>query len=316
MSLYSFLEAPIPVIAYCAFHQAQAGVAKDEYIKTMKELHVRLAQESSDINAGFGKHLVDTIARESQRLQTNLSHFLQTPISSDNDEVRTMLVESFGRFKDQVLQGSPAGMNGSWEGRVFFASSKKAVEKKLLKNGKSYLDSLGLSTTKGHPDIFESTFVVHGGMNLDVLEHIVRDRLGIYSTTHGKHIKEFSGYSYAAYNLVFVQGETPVGSEIQTDVELAFYFSKPDIKYAPFRSGLSEALEQLSQNVALKQVSLWQRKLGLGAGREFVLRIICGESEAAAEIINWLNRYEEKKFVKESVIGGGHLLVKELLFRT
>lgn len=315
MSLYSYLNTPIPVITYCALHQAQIGVPRDEYIKTMKELHQRIAQESREINAGYGKHLVDAIARECQSLQNSLAHFLQTPISSDNNEVRSMLVESFGRFKDQILPSSPTGLNGSLEGRVSFVTSKKPLERKLLKNGKSYLTALGLTTIKGHPDIFESSFTVEGAMNLDVLEHIVRDRLGIYSTTHGKHIKEFSGYSYAAYNLAFAQGEVPPGGEIQKHVELAFFFSKPDMKYAPFRNGLSEVLEKLAGDIKVKHISLWQRKLGLGAGREFVLRIISEESKTAADIVDWLNGYEEKKFVRESIIGSGHLVVKELLFR-
>ena len=206
-------------------------------------------------------------------------------------------------------------LHGSLESKVFFAGSKKSLEKKLLKNGKTYLDGLGFTTTKGSPDIFESTFIVQGGMNLDILEHIVRDRLGIYATTHGKHIKEFSGYSYAAYNLAFAKGEMPASDAIQKYNELTFYFSKPDVKYAPFRSGLTEVMEKLNEGLDLKHVSLWQRKLGLGVGREFVLRVISDRSETAGNIIEWMNGYDDKTFVRESIIGGGHLLVKELLFR-
>jgi hypothetical protein len=315
MSIYTLVDTPVPTIAYCALHQARPEISRDEYIKTMKELHQRIIQESGNIKAAYSKHLADTLARESQSLQNTLSHFLQTPISSDNDDVERILVESFERFKDQILDGSSVGLQGSLESRVFFASSKKALEKKLLNHGKSYLHGLGFSTTKDSPDIFESTFIVHGGVNLDILEHIVRDRLGIYSTTHGKHIKEFSGYSYAAYNLAFAKGEMPASDVIQKYNEFTFYFSKPDVEYAPFRSGLTEVLERLCEALDLKHVSLWQRKLGLGVGREFVLRVISDKSEMAGNTIAWLNRYEDKTFVRESIIGGGHLLIKQLLFR-
>jgi hypothetical protein len=315
MSIYSLIDTPVPTIAYCALHQARPEIPREEYIKTMNELHQSIVQESRDINAAYAKHLSDTLARESQSLQNTLSHFLQTPISSDNDDVQRILVESFERFKNQILDGSSVGLLGSLESKVFFASSKKSLEKKLLKNGKTYLDGLGFTTSKGCPDIFESTFIVHGGMNLDILEHIVRDRLGIYATIHGKHIKEFSGYSYALYNLAFAKGEMPASDGIQKYNELTFHFSKPDVEYAPFRSGLTEVLEKLNEALDLKHVSLWQRKLGLGVGREFVLRVISEKSEVAGDTIEWLNGYEEKGFVKESIIGSGQLLVKELLSR-
>ena len=312
MSLYRFIDTPVPVIDYCVFHQAQPDLPKDEYLKTMKELHLRVAKESDDINAGYTKYIADAMAREGQRLRNTLSHFLQTPFSSDNEEVRVLLEESIGRFRDQMLDGSRAGLQRSREGRLFFVSSQKSAEKRLLKNGKTYLDTLGFKTTKGHPDIYESTFTIEGGTNLDILEHIVRDKLGIYSTTHGKHLKESGGYCFAAYNQAFALGALPAVTETSKQVELDFFFSKPDMKYAPFRSGMSEAVEALFSKLKLTYASLWQRKLGLGAGKEFVLRLMSDESEASADIISFLNGYE-KKFVKECLISSGHLLLKEIL---
>jgi len=311
MSLYDFLEIPVPTIAYCVFHQAHPDVPEDQYLKTMQDLHQALAAVSGEISSGYAKSLTDLIARESQILQNGLAHFLQTPISSDNDEVRGTLAETFGRFTGQLLPATVWGAYASSEGRVFFVSSKKSTEKKLLRNGKTYLDRLGLVTAKGHPDIFESTFTVAGGQNLDVLEHIVRDRLGIYATPHGDHLREFKGHSFSAYNLIAAYGEDPGrGREL---IELAFFFSKPDMPYAPFRNGLSRALETLSSSLRQGTVTLWQRKLGLGGGCEFILRLATEESGAAGEVIAWLNGYEDDRFVSESIIGKGHLVLKELL---
>ena len=315
MSLYTLIESPVPTIAYCALHQARPDIAREEYMKTMKELHQRIGKETRAINSAFEKFLSDTIAKESQSLRNTLAQFLQTPISSDSQDVQSILVESFERLKGQVLGGSAIGLAESLESKVFFVSSKKALEKKLLKNGREYLENLGFNTIKGSSDIFESTFVVNGGMNLDILEHIVRDRLGIYYTTHGKHIKEFSGYAYAAYNLAFAKGKLPANDKIQKYTELTFHFSKPDVKYTPFRAGLSEAFEKLHEVLALDYISLWQRKLGLGAGLEFNLRIVSDNAEAASEVLQWLNLYEGEPFVRGAIIDWGNLVVKELLFR-
>ncbi len=315
MSMYTLLDTPIPTIAYCALHQAHPDVPREEYMKTMKELHQRVAKETADINEALTKSITEAIAKESQSVRNTLSQFLHMPISSDNEDVQQILVDSFERLRNQLLDGVPLGLEESCESKVFFVSSKKALETKLLKSGKAYLDELGFNTAKGHPDIFESQFIIKGAANLDVLEHIVRDRLGIYSTTHGKHIKEFQSYSYGAYNLVFAKGTMSAKDAINKSIEMTFYFSKPDVKYAPFRSGLTDALEKLSELVSIDHVSLWQRKLGLGSGREFILRVVSGKSEVAAEVIQWLNAYEEKTFVREALIEGGNLVVKELLFR-
>jgi hypothetical protein len=314
MNLQSVLDVPAPTIAYCALHQRLPEVPRDEYQKTMKELHQRIREETAAINGAFKQHVTGTIDKETENLRNTLSHFLHTPISSDNEDVRRILVESLERFKDQMLGTNPLGLVDSHELKIFGVSSKKAVEKRLLKNGRSYLNGLGFATTKGSPDIFESVFIVQGGLNLDVLEHIVRDRLGIYSTTHGKHIKEFGGYSYAVYNMVFSRGELPSSDKLMKFTELTFHFSKPDIKYAPFRNGLVETLEQLAGAMSIDHLSLWQRKLGLGAGKEFILRVVSDKSDRSSAVIEWFNKQKEKEFVSEALTMGGSLVVKEFLY--
>ncbi|HET6273467.1 MAG TPA: hypothetical protein VFG32_10830 [Bacteroidota bacterium] len=314
MSIYQHLSMPIPTIAYCAIHQALPEVPKDEYLKTMKELHARIAAETESINTGYKKFIAEAITRETTMLKGTLSQFLQTPFKSDTEEIRRILGESFEKFKDQLLDGRGFGLSQSVEGRVFFSPSRKAVERKLLQNGKAYLEELGFAGGKGKGEIFESMFIIHGGVNLDILEHIVRDKLGIYATTHGKHIKEFGSYSYAAYNRVYSKGDLPPKKELGKFVEIAIFFSKPDIKYAPFRSGLADAFEKLCRDLAIDHLSLWQRKLGLGGGKEFVLRIVGNSSDKISQSIQWLDSYKEKPFVRESLIVDGRLVVKDLLF--
>jgi hypothetical protein len=314
MSIYSFLSSPAPTIAYCAMHQALPAVPEDEYVKTMKELHERIALESEAINAEYTKHLTDTVTHEVETIHGSLSTFLHTPISSDDDDVRRILAEALGKFKEMLVERSLFGLQSSIEGRVFFAPTKKAMEKKLLQAGKTYVENLGFKPTKENGGIFESMFVITGGLNLDILEHIVRDRLGIYSTTHGKHIKEFGEYAYTAYNLVHAKGEIPAKDSIRNHFEATFHFSKPDVKYAPFRNALIEAIEKLSAEIELPYVSLWQRKLGLGVGKEFTLRIISASAEQISGSIQRLESYKDNEFVRQAVIVDGSLVLKELLF--
>ena len=61
MSMYSIVQTPLPTIAYCAFHQPNRSVPADEYVKTMVELHQRIAQESIELNAARTKFLSEAV---------------------------------------------------------------------------------------------------------------------------------------------------------------------------------------------------------------------------------------------------------------
>lgn len=314
MSIYKLLSTPAPTIAYCAMHQARPGIPAAEYEKTMREFHDRIAGETGIINAHYDKYIRESVSRQSQLIRVTLSQFLQTPISTDDEHVQKVLDESLEKFRESLVDGAGFGLKQSLEGKFFFPPSKKAREKRLLQNGRSYLEELGFTFGRNRGEIFESVFIISGGANLDVLEYIVRDRLGIYSTTHGKHLKEFDGYSYAAYNLIHLNGELPGRESLTKCTELALHFSKPDIPYGPFREGLVAALNGLSRKLGVDHISLWQRKLGLGAGKEFVLRIVCSSSTKVGQSLKWLEVYKEHSFVKQALIEEGKLLVKELLF--
>ena len=313
MSIYTLLSTPLPTIAYCAIHQSLPDVPMAEYTKTMKELHERIAHESKGINARSVKAFREGVLKQVQAIHGGLSSFLQTPISSDDKEVRRILEEELVKFADSLIDNKMYGMMYSVEGKLFHASTKNAMEKKLLSAGRTYLEEMGFTSGKGKGDIFESMFVVEGGLNLDIIEHIVRDRLGIYSTTHGKHIKEFGEYAYTAYNLVHSVGTLPEGEGRRKHFEAALFFSKPDTKYALFRKALGDILNKLSEEVMPIHLALWQRKLGLGVGKEFVLRIVSGNSSQNRGIVHWLEEHDENPLVKETLIRDGSLILKELL---
>jgi hypothetical protein len=314
VSLYSALSLEVPTVAYSVFHQALAGVKKDDYTKTMKELHNAIRTETGAIAARYAEYLHETISREAENLQTSLAEFLHTPIGSDAGEVHRILTEGLERLERQLGQGGPPGLLSSTEGRVFIPTGKTGAERRLLQEGRKYLRGLGFEISKGSGDVFESVFFVRGGLNLDILEHIVRDRLGIYAPTHGKHIKEFGGYAYTAYNVVSALGARPVNTTSGSFVEALFIFSKPDVKYAPFRNGLVRALDRMKVDLALEHLMVLQRKLGLGVGREFVLKIVCSDPARVTEAVRWLELYDGQPFVKQSLISDGKLVMTSVLF--
>jgi len=68
--------------------------------------------------------------------------------------------------------------------------------------------------------------------------------------------------------------------------EVTFAFSKGPVHYSDFRQAVSALMEQAGEQTPLIHASFWQRKLGLGTGKEFVLRLrLPAGEEALREVL-------------------------------
>ncbi len=308
MSIYSALSFDAPIMLYATFHQARKGVKPNDYINTMKDLHRLLHEHSEEVQRLWNQTLDATMSHTVTKLRRSLSQFLTTPLKSDEVEIEHGLREQLRDFVNETLGNSPLGVIASTEARIVVNGEEMGLPKKMAAGGKPYLKELSFYLGKGFSPIFESNFFVHGAANLDIIEHMVRDRVGIYTPVHGKHIKEFEGYSYALYNLIHLHGELKRGEE---RYEVALFFSKGETRYAPFRNGLVELISRLTQSHSISHASLWQRKLGLGVGREFVFRVRGDDVKSLTKVIRDLD-FEEQPFVTDA-LKRGHILIKEFL---
>jgi len=316
MSIYSHCGISTPAIAYCITHQSAPKVTREEYGKTLEELHRRIKAESTSIVEGYPRTIHEAALREAQMVKGVLSPFLQTPIQSDPMEVRRILEDSLEKFAGRLVDSSGPGLRYSLEGRAFVPPSKRTVERRLLQQGKTYLGGLGFGMEKRDPSVHESMFVVEGGSGLDILEHIVRDRLGIYTPTHGKHLLQFQRTSYASYNLLHALGAMPPPAQIHGCTEAAVFFAKPHVRYGEFREHLTALMNDLAAAVEPDHCSLWQRKLGLGSGVEFVLRVVAGSAAKISGSVHWLATATLEPSLKQALLAEGRLVLKELLFST
>jgi len=107
------------------------------------------------------------------------------------------------------------------------------------------------------------------------MEHVVRDRMGIYRGSHGAHIENVARTSFGTYNLIYQLGEG-LTADLPKDTprqEATFAFSKGPVHYSDFRQEVSALMEHIDEQMHLIHASFWQRKLGLSIGKEFVLRL-------------------------------------------
>ncbi|MEX2117606.1 MAG: hypothetical protein WEB37_12040 [Bacteroidota bacterium] len=307
MSVYTALKFEMPVVAYSALHQVRKGITPEVYIQTMKDFHRLLREEMANVNTAWHGFRNDAIARTLQSVRGLLLEYLNTPLKSDSEAIQKILRERIEEYSRNVFPDKPLGMILTTEGRVIYLP--QGTSRTLALSGKKYLSELGFGIGRPHREIFESVFLVEGGMNLDIIEHIVRDRIGIYTPVHGKYIGEFDSYAYSAHNLVALEGEL---GPANTEHEMAVFFSKGGVTYDVFRSALKSKLGAVVDRHKLRHSSLWQRKLGLGSGREFVLRLQGNNSAVLAEAIGALYGSTDAPFLKDA-LAAGHLLCKEFI---
>jgi hypothetical protein len=309
MSVYTAF--PLPVVTYSILHRPMSGIPRQEYEATIVEMHRRVEEESARFSEQHAKSLAELSGRQAQNLRGSLSEFLETPIRSDDAEVQRIFREAFDEHRGLVSEGGPNGAIISWAGFAVPPAGGPAWLKKLEANGRRARRVLGLDVPKGSPEVYESVYVVRGGLNLDVLEHVVRDRLGIYASPHGKHVGQAAPFVVAAHNLVHASGADFWKSLPSAWGEAVLFFDKPAVPYDQFRASLAPVIDRALSGSGAPSAMLWQRKLGLGRGSEFALRLLLGAREDAPVVIDRLRSAPDSPFAGQAFGAGASLLVKE-----
>lgn len=136
----------------------------------------------------------------------------------------------------------------------------------------------------------------------------MRDRMGIYVGSLGAHIENVARTSFGTYNLIYQLGES-LTAHLDNDVatqEVTFAFSK--FHYSDFRRDVSALMEHIAEQLNLIHTSFWQRKLGLGTGKEFVLRLrLPAGEEPIQEAISVIA--SAGRVGKETIVKRGKMIV-------
>jgi hypothetical protein len=311
MSIYSALSIEAPVIVYSILHQMKKGVGEKEYTKTIRDMHTMVHAETEKVAEVWRTNLAEITASSVQTTRGTLSQFLTLPLDTDLKEIHRILEDQIGHLLKQTLPTSKVGVITSTEGKFLWEREQGAVLSAFQDRGRDYLKKLKFKVGDEDQYVFESNYFVEGGLNLDIIEHIVRDRMGIYATAHGQHTRQTEPYVFAAHNLTYLKGSLQTGD---SKYEAVLHFGKGKTQYAPFRRGLFELLDNVQNDLRMSHCSVWQRKLGLGAGTEFNIRMRAGDRKTLKEFILSFAKGAEKNPIYSPVIVNGHLVLKELTY--
>jgi hypothetical protein len=302
------VSARSPLIAYTIIHQPGGRSGWPAYEETVQNLHGALAEESRALDAEHREMVSDVSAQSALQLRTALSEFLSLPIRSDTAEVQRIFEEAFAGYLQAATAELPRGVVSSTEGELVPPPSGIAPRPRILATGK-FLRSMGIVATLTSPPVYESVYLVRGGENLDVIEEIIRDRLGVYRTPHGNHLKARPRSAAGLYNMILVRG----GAGMSGYGEAVVWFNKPRMTYEVFRGALQEIADRLHSLGVVEGVSFWQRKLGLGPGREFILRALLPDAGAFRRFLTTVRSLQGNAVVLDALRRDGVCFLKRWL---
>ena len=180
MSIYNVLSTEIPVIGYSVLHYPGKNVTNKEYVRTILQLHEAVHEESQKIQQEWSAHLADVKSKTVQTMRGALSQFLSTPIQSDTSDIEQIIGDQVSQISEQLLPKISYGVASSSEQELLFDSAEAGFNK-WITAGRKFLRNLEFPAK----DVHESFFIFEGGSNLDILEFIIKSRIGIRAGAHG-----------------------------------------------------------------------------------------------------------------------------------
>jgi hypothetical protein len=313
MDVYRALNADVPQLLFTVLHQAGSTVSDEEFIRTVTSLQMDIRKHALEISERLHQWLVQQYSQQAEETVQKLQRlgFLSEQI--DVGEVQQVLERDFGRLGTRLGSETVLGMQGSAEETLSEAIPADPELAKRVADGHEYLASLGFKPGQG--PLHETWLLFRGSIHYDIMEHIVRDRMGIYTGSHGNHIQNVGRTSFGTYNLFYQLGESLTADLAHDAVtqEVTFAFSKGPIQYSPFRQEVSALMEHVGEQTNLIHASFWQRKLGLGTGKEFVLRLrLPAGEEPLRDVIRVIAR--AGRVGKETIVKRGKLILGRRVF--
>lgn len=308
MDVYRALNADVPQLLFTVIHQSGPTVSDEEFTRTVTALHKEIRKQAQAMGEELHRWLGQQYSQQAEEMVRKLQRLGVLAENADAVEVQQILERDYSRLGNRLGSESLLGLQGSGE-EVFAEEIPGDPDlAKRVADGREYLASLGFKPGQG--PLHEAWLLFRGSIHYDVMESVVRDRMGIYRGTHGAHIENIARTSFGTYNLVYQLGES-LTADLVGDVltqEVTFAFSKGPVHYSDFRQDVSALMEHVGEQINLLHASFWQRKLGLGTGKEFVLRLRVPAGEnALREVIEAIASAGRRG--KETIIKRGKLLL-------
>jgi hypothetical protein len=279
MDIYHALNIDMPQVLFTVLHQAGPMVSDEDYTRTVTALHMDIRQHAQAVAEELHEWQQQEYIQQARQTEEIMLGLGVLAKDADPRQIQDALIQGYQQMGDRVGSATLLGIQGSVEEAFREETPSDPDLTRRFADGRAYLASLGFKPGQGI--MHETLLLFRGSIHYDVMQHVMRNRIGIYRGSHSTHINYVARATFGTYDLVSQLGES-LAADLQHDAdtqEVTFAFSKGPIHYGPFRQEVSDMMEHVAEQIHLRHASFWQRKLGLGTGKEFVLhlRLAAGE---------------------------------------
>jgi hypothetical protein len=274
MDVYRTLNLAVPQLLFTVLHQAGPTVSEEEFIQTVTALHMDIRHQAQEIGEELHQWLEQQYTQRALETVHQLQRLAALAEQADLEQVQETLLRDYQQLGNDISTESVLGMQGSAEEAFREEVPSHPDLARRFADGREYLASLGFKPGQG--SMHEAWLLFRGSIHYDIMEHIVRDRMGIYRGSHGAHIQNVTRTMFRTYNLIHQLGEPLTADVVQDAQEVTFAFNKGPIQYNAFRQEVRVLMEQIVEQTYLLHASLhtWNRRgpARLPSGKSLSLR--------------------------------------------
>ncbi|MGI9060199.1 MAG: hypothetical protein ACR2H5_16655 [Ktedonobacteraceae bacterium] len=312
MDIYRALNADVPLSLFTILHQTAPTLSREEYEQLVKTLHNDVSTQTESLGNELLKWQQKQYLEQAEEMGRKLQRLGFLSEDVDTAQLQDVLLQDYHRMGSRIGSRSLVGLLGAAEIVLDEAKPVDAELAHLADTGQRYLATLGFKQGLGM--MHESCLLFRGSVHYDIIEHLVRNRTELQQGKYAKSLAHILHMAISAYDLVYQTGEG-LSAEPNEDVpmqQVAFAINKGNIPYSLFRRNISNMMEDVGEHVLVFHASFWQRKLGLGIGKEFVLRfrLLAGE-EHLRSLIDALQKMGTAG--KEVVLQGALMVGKRIV---
>ena len=275
MDLYRALNADVPQLLLTVMHQPRPTISGEDYQRLSLTLHTDMREQFQNIENELNSWLKKHYAEEAEETVRKLQRLASLAEHADAEQVQEVLMRDYSRLGSKVGSLALVGVQGFGEEVM---SEEMPTDPDLASNvaaAHKRLASMGFQPLEGA--LHETWLLFRGSVHYDILEHVVKSRLSSFGT-----FREGTAHiSAGVYELIYQIGEG-LTAELKDEIvlqEVTVTFGQGKNEDAAFRQEVAALMEEAGENEHLFHASFWQRKPGLDAHNEFVLRMRLTDGE-------------------------------------
>lgn len=279
MDIYRALNADVPLSLFTVLHQGIPKLSSEEDLQLVTSFHDKVHALASSLD--------DELQHWQQKQYNDQAEEMMSKLQREGllaEKVETVLLKEtllrdYQRLGSRIGSHSLVGLLGASEVVLDETMPNDAQLIRLATAGQRYMTSLGFKPRQGI--MHETWLLFRGSVHYDIMDHLIRTRTEIYQDNPDKPFKHVHYMTTSTFDLVYQTGEG-LTAEPHEDVpmqQVSFAINKGQLPYSIFRHNVAILMEEAGEHALTFHASFWQRKLGLGIGKEFTLRFRLPEGE-------------------------------------